>query len=62
MYMIKVGKAMLQVDIYDLLDQEEEQIWKNEDGEEVNVTPVSTHLVPFIAYVEASYFGDTDIF
>lgn len=40
MYMLKFGKIKLQVDIYDLLPQEDEQIWKNEDGEEVNVTPI----------------------
>jgi len=65
-YLIKLGKIKLQVDIYELLPQEEEDdaIWNQEEGDEKEEKehPTNSHLVPFIAYIEGSYFGDTDIF
>lgn len=66
--MIKIGKIKLQVDIYDLLpaDEDNEAIWANANGEDdggVESMPAAQQMfVPFIAYIEGSYFGDTDIF
>lgn len=63
-YLIKGGKIKLQVDIYEFINEQEEEqeIFADLDGEEPNKTQLNTHLVPFIAYIEGSYFGDTDIF
>jgi hypothetical protein len=62
-YLIKQGKIKLTVDIYDLLPQEDDTKVFDEGDVEQEVREIQSeqHLVPFIAYIEGSYFGDTDI-
>jgi len=58
--MIKQGRIKLNIDISDFLLNEEQDIFQAEDVDESN--PPEPKNVPFISYVEGSYFGDSDIF
>ena len=60
-YMIKSGKVKLNVDINDFLSEENQGLFRS-DVQEEGVTPTEARNMPFVAYCEGSYFGDSDIF
>ena len=58
--MIKLGKVKLNVDINDFLSEENQNIFRIDAQEEGLITEARN--MPFVAYCEGSYFGDSDIF
>ena len=60
--MIQAGKIKLNVDINDFLAVDHQTIFKQTDVGDEGVTVTEPRNMPFVAYCEGSYFGDSDIF
>ena len=60
--MIQAGKIKLNVDINDFLAVDHQTIFKQTDAVDEGVTVTEPRNMPFVAYCEGSYFGDSDIF
>ena len=59
--MIKSGKIKLNIDINDFLAEDNQNIFRT-DGPDEGVHVTEARNMPFVAYCEGSYFGDSDIF
>ena len=61
-YMIQQGKIKLNVDINDFLAVDHQTIFRKQEAVDEGVQVTEPRNMPFVAYCEGSYFGDSDIF
>ena len=60
--MIQQGKIKLNVDINDFLAVDHQTIFRKQEAVDEGVQVTEPRNMPFVAYCEGSYFGDSDIF